>query len=143
MQPPFQTQFKMQGTYPLPRYDVQVSGSFQNLPGIPIFAQLQAPAAAVIWPNGARALPGNAASVTISNVIAPLTQFEDRVNQLDIRITKVFRISTWRVQANVDVYNVLNGSGILSQNSRTGRTGPSRARFSTPGSSSSAGRFSF
>jgi hypothetical protein len=48
------------------------------------------------------------------------TMFEDRVNQLDLRLTKTFRFSSRRFQANLDLYNALNGSGILNENTTYG-----------------------
>jgi hypothetical protein len=112
--PPFQTQFKLQGSYPLP-WDFQVSGSLQSLPGIPILASYQVPNG-LVAPSLGRNLSGNQSSVNVANIIQPLTEFENRINQLDIRVTRVFKFGNRRFQANLDVYNALNGSGILSEN---------------------------
>jgi hypothetical protein len=112
--PPYLTQLKLQGSYPLP-WDLQASGSFQSVPGIPIIASWAAPNAVVALSFG-RNLPGNASSVTIPNIVAPLTLFEDRVTQLDLRLTKIFKLAGGhRFQANLDMFNALNGSGILSE----------------------------
>jgi hypothetical protein len=113
--PPFQTQVKVQGSYPLP-LNFQASASFISMPGIPVLAQLQVPTGTVIWPNGSRPLPGNAASVNVANLIAPLSVFEDRFNQLDLRFTRVFRMGNRRFLANLDIYNLMNGSGVLGEN---------------------------
>ena len=126
VQPPFQTQLKLQGSYPLP-YDFQVSASFQSLPGIPILASYQAPNALTV-PSLGRPCSGNVSSYNVTNIIAPLTQFEDRVNQLDVRVTRVFKFGTRRLQANLDIYNALNGSGLLSENYTYG------PKWLTPGS---------
>jgi len=46
-------------------------------------------------------------------LVAPNTMFEDRRTRLDLRFTKLFRVAARvNVQANVDVYNVMNSSGI-------------------------------
>jgi hypothetical protein len=58
--------------------------------------------------------------VTIPNIIAPQTQFEGRLNQLDLRLTKTFKTGRSRIQGMFDVYNVLNASTILSINTRYG-----------------------
>ena len=113
--PPFQTQLKLQGSYPLP-LNFQVSASVISMPGIPVLAQYQVPTGTVIWPNGSRPLPGNASSVNVANLFAPLTVFEDRFNQIDLRFTRVFRMGNRRFQANLDIYNLANGSGVLGEN---------------------------
>ena len=46
--------------------------------------------------------------------------FEDRLNQVDIRFSRVFRINRARVQRIVDVYNVFNGSSVLTYIPRYG-----------------------
>ena len=86
-----------------------------TLPGIPILASYQVPNAQVV-PSLGRSLSGNVSSYNATNIIAPLTLFEDRVNQLDLRLTRVFRFGTRRLMANLDIYNVMNGSGLLSEN---------------------------
>jgi hypothetical protein len=114
--PPFQTQFKAYGSYPLP-LDFNVSGNFQALPGIPISADYVVTRAEVLS-SLKRNL--NQSTVTIPNIIAPQTQFEGRLNQLDLRLTKTFKSGRSRIQGMFDVYNVLNASTILSINTRYG-----------------------
>jgi hypothetical protein len=117
--PPFLTQLKLQGSYPL-AWDFQISAAYQNTPGIPIHASLVVPNPTVAESLG-RPLPGNASSVTIANIIAPLTVYEDRISQLDLRLTRIFRLGgARRFQANLDVYNALNGSSILNENTNYG-----------------------
>jgi hypothetical protein len=136
--PPFwQPQIKLSASYPLP-WDLRVSGVFQSLPGIPISASYVATNAEVRATLG-RNLAGNATTVTISDsaaalgtaaapgfsfpspgVIPPQTMFEDRSSQLDLRLTRNFRIHGVRVQGMFDVYNVLNASPILADNTRYG-----------------------
>ena len=38
----------------------------------------------------------------------PLSTFGPRINQFDLRGTKIFRIDKLRIQANVDAYNLFN-----------------------------------
>jgi hypothetical protein len=113
---PFQTQLKVNGSYPLP-LDFNVSGNFQTLPGIPISANYVATRAEV-FSSLRRNL--NQSTVTLPNIIEPNTQFEGRVNQLDLRLTKNFRVGRTRLQGMFDVYNALNASPILSINTRYG-----------------------
>jgi len=42
------------------------------------------------------------------NVIEPGTVYAERLHQLDLRATKMFRFGTTRLRANLDVYNTLN-----------------------------------
>ncbi|HEY7172444.1 MAG TPA: carboxypeptidase regulatory-like domain-containing protein [Vicinamibacterales bacterium] len=118
--PPFSanTQLKLNGAYPLP-YDMLVSAVYQNIPGIPVTASTVFTTADVARSLG-RPLSGNVANVTV-DVIAPQTVFEDRINQLDMRFTKRFRLGGGvRLDANLDLYNVINGSSILATNGRYG-----------------------
>lgn len=116
--PPYKTQMKLMGMYPLP-WDFQVSGTFQSHPGIPISASYVA-ANAQIVPTLGRSLSGNRTSVTLNNVIAPETMFEDRSNQLDVRVTRSFMLGRTRLRGNLDIYNVFNSSPILATNTRYG-----------------------
>src|SRR5262249_32888984 len=70
-----QTHFKTAVNYPLP-YDLQVSGTLQNLPGLPIQAVLPITGAQTTL---GRALTTGQASVMIK---VPYTDFEDRLNQV-------------------------------------------------------------
>jgi hypothetical protein len=47
------------------------------------------------------------ASVTVP-IVAPGTEFLPRVNQLDLSFAKNFQVSGYRLQGQVDVFNVAN-----------------------------------
>ncbi len=115
---PYQTQLKFNGTYPLP-WDAQISATFQSFPGIPITASYVATNAQIAQSLG-RNLAGGLSSVTLANIIAPGTMFEDRSTQLDLRLTKNFRFGRTRLRGNFDIYNTLNGAAILATNPRYG-----------------------
>jgi hypothetical protein len=102
----FQTTLKFVTTYTIPRVDVQVSGTYQDLPGRPISADYVA-TTADIRPSLGRDLAGGARNVTVP-LYAPGTVFGDRVHQLDIRMGKVVRLGGLRTTASLDVYNVFN-----------------------------------
>jgi len=109
------TQLKLNAIVPLP-FGVSVSGTYQNLPGIPIFATYVANNA-VISPSLGRNLAAGANATTTVQLIEPMTQFEDRIKQFDIRVSKHFRFgSNKEIEPELDVYNVFNGSPILSEN---------------------------
>jgi hypothetical protein len=92
-----------------------------------------------VRPSLGRNLSGNASTVTISDsaaalgtapapgfsfpspgVIAPQTLFESRSSQLDLRLTRTFRVAGMRLQGMFDIYNALNASPILATNTRYG-----------------------
>ena len=112
-----QTQVKFLLVYPLP-LDFQASVTFQSLPGIPIYASYVATNAEVA-PSLKRNLSAPGGNVTV-DLIPPNTLFEDRYEQLDLRLMKTFRVQRTKMQANLDVYNLLNGSGIIAENTRYG-----------------------
>jgi hypothetical protein len=53
-------------------------------------------------------------------LIAPFSLFEKRINQVDFRLSTIFRIGHARLEGLVDVYNALNASSILSENTAYG-----------------------
>jgi hypothetical protein len=54
-------------------------------------------------------------------LIAPGTMYGDRMNQLDFRVSKIFRMpGNRRIQANLDLFNALNASSVLAQNNTYG-----------------------
>jgi hypothetical protein len=112
-----QTQLKFFGVVPLP-FDIQASGTFQSIPGIPVQANYTATNAQV-FPSLGRSLSSGTGTVTFP-IIEPNTMFEDRLNQLDARVTKIFRVAGYRIQAMFDVYNVLNSNTVLVINQTYG-----------------------
>jgi len=75
---------------------------------------------AQIAPSLGRNLASGVNGTVVIDLIAPYTQFEDRINQLDFRLTRVFKINRARLEGMVDLYNALNASPILSMNTRYG-----------------------
>jgi hypothetical protein len=94
-----------------------VGGVFQNLPGLARAANLTYTNAQV-----APALGRNLSAGTVTiPILAPNVSFEDRLTQLDARVTKIFNLGGQRVlKANLDVYNLLNGSTITLVNNTYG-----------------------
>ncbi len=109
------TQIKGIGVYTIPRADVQVSGAFQSLPGRQIFANWTVPNATAAAALG-RSLAGNAPNISVQ--IEPYGIYGERVNQLDLRFQKVFRLASRRLSAGLDLYNALNSSVVLVQSSQ-------------------------
>jgi hypothetical protein len=107
------TQFKLSGLYPLP-YDVQVAATFQNLPGTPHAATWVAGNAQIsqsLGRNLAACPATGACSATRAIDIIPFQElFEDRITQMDLRLTKVIRLGRARIQGMAEMYNVFNAA---------------------------------
>ncbi len=111
---PFLTQVKFLGAYSVPRVDVQVSGTFQSIPGPQISATYVVPNALVI-PSLGRPLSGNAANVSVS-IVPPGTMYGERLNQLDFRVGKTLKFGTTRTAVNLDLFNAFNANTALTLN---------------------------
>ena len=108
------TQVKLAVVYPL-LWDIQASAMYQNLPGVMLQATLEVPNAQIAPSLGRNLAQGAAGSVAID--LIPLnTQFLDRRNQLDVRLSRPFQLGRVRVQANADVYNLFNSNYSLTYN---------------------------
>jgi hypothetical protein len=120
------TQFKAALVLPL-WWQVQASANYQNLPPIPTPASATITDGAIA-PSLGRDLAacgtktGAACAATVvANIVLPNTYFlEPRLQQLDLRLTRVFRLSRVRIQPQVDFYNLTNNNSVLSIQSRLG-----------------------
>ena len=110
---PLLTNLKMFGSYILPRIDVQLSGTFQSLPGPQLAAEYTV-LNAVAAPLLGRPLSGNAANATV-NIVEAGDLYGDRRNQLDLRVAKIFRVNQSRLTAGIDIANVLNANPVLAE----------------------------
>jgi hypothetical protein len=119
VKPPFQANVKLLGVYPLPWGDVQLAATFQSLPGPQILAS-RSYSNVEILPSLGRNLATGANGVASVQMIEPGTMYDERLYQLDLRASKVFRMGRSRVQANVDLYNAANAGSILSINTTYG-----------------------
>ena len=109
------SQYKFIGSYVVPRVDVQLSGTFQGLPGPVLAANFNA-SNALIAPSLGRPLSGNATNATV-NLIAPGDMYGERLSQLDMRIAKLLRLGSIRTNVGVDIFNLLNANTVLTENS--------------------------
>jgi hypothetical protein len=114
------SQVKLQAIYPLP-YQIVISGTFKHLPGIPIPANYVATNGQVRDGLGRNLAACGAlttatcATTTIALLPTANNQgntssvlLDERINQLDLRLTKGVRVGGLRVQGIVELYNVLN-----------------------------------
>ena len=119
------TQVKFSAVYPLP-WASQISATYQNAPGFPIAASYVA-SNAEIKPSLGRnlaACPSQTAATcnqTVTIDLIPVnTLFDDRIQQLDLRVSRTFSMGRAKVQGNVDIYNVFNASTIVNEQTRYG-----------------------
>jgi hypothetical protein len=108
-----QTQYKAAVNYPLP-LGVNVAGTLQNLPGIPINPLMQI--------TGAQTTLGRALTTGTATILAavPYTNFENRMTQVDLRFSKSLRLARFRAQGQVDLYNAFNANTVLAINQSLG-----------------------
>ena len=97
---PLQTNFKMSGSYPL-IYGLRLSGMFQSLPGAE---------RAITYQVTRTLLPTlTAASVNV-RLNEPGTLFNQRVNQVDLTLSKSFKRGNLDVRPQVTLFNALNAN---------------------------------
>jgi hypothetical protein len=53
-------------------------------------------------------------------LLKPGTKYLDRWNQVDVRLAKKFQVGRARLQGQLDIFNILNASSILSTNESYG-----------------------
>jgi len=120
VRPPFQPNVKFLLVYPVPWGGIQAGAAFQSIPGPQILASYTATNAQIAPSLGRNLASGVNGTATI-DLIPPATQYGDRLNQLDLRASKIFKIANGRsIQANVDIYNALNVDAVLAQNNTFG-----------------------
>ena len=115
------TQFKLLAIYPLP-WDFQVSATYQNIPGIPTLAS-RVFTNAEIRPSLGRDLGQCRGAATCNatvlvDMIPYGSEFEDRLQQVDLRFTRSFQLARARVRGNLDFYNLFNAGDVLNMTTR-------------------------
>ena len=123
---PYLPQWKGLASYTLPWYGIRVSGTFQSLPG----PQL---GATNIYNNTNRTTlttlsrPFTLAQQNVQ-VVTPGSFYGDRLNQIDLRFTKIVSLGNSRIDLNVDFYNAFNSDAVIAEN---GAFGPNWRRPQT------------
>ncbi len=121
--------------------NIQIAGTFQSIPGNELNATYSMTAAEFANPllsdlatqtgcldNGAggTGLPRaaglcNGATKTVA-INSPVTVYDNRQNQLDMRLGKILRFGRTRTTVNFDVFNVFNDNTVLSRNNSLSKT---------------------
>jgi hypothetical protein len=120
---PFLSNAKMLASYTLP-WDVVIAGTFQSLPGPAIAATYTARNAEIV-PTLGRNLAAGAIGTASVPLVDPVSEYGERMYQLDVRLAKRFIFGRIRLQAQIDLYNVLNGNSVLAHNNVYGTSGVS------------------
>ncbi|PYR45453.1 MAG: hypothetical protein DMF89_24950, partial [Acidobacteria bacterium] len=121
------TQFKVAVVYP-PWWDLQASANYQNINGIPTAADAAISNVAVapslgrdLAACGARTGAACTSTVTTNIVLTNTYYVEPRLQQLDLRLSRSFRLSRGvRIQPQVDFFNVMNSNAVLGIFTRLG-----------------------
>jgi hypothetical protein len=112
---PFQGSYRVSGGYTFP-WKFQVSGVYQSIPPDnfqPTYAVTSTSPGITLG----RAITAGTDTVP---VVAPYTFFTDRINQVDLRVTKAIQIETYRIDLMADLYNVFNVSPVTARNAAIG-----------------------
>jgi hypothetical protein len=125
------TQVKLLSSYTIPRIDVMVSGTLQNLPGAPIQANYTCLSATAAQTLG-RPLSGAQPTCGAAARQRRLLRRSSEPGGLPRRQGPSVRADEGDV--SVDFYNMLNASTALVLNNTFGPAGSSRTAFSLPGS---------
>jgi hypothetical protein len=111
---PYRPDFKLSGLYTLP-WALQISGLYQVSPGPQITATWNAPNA-LIAPALGRNLSAGATATKSVQLIQPGTLYGDAHTQLDVRLSRRFRLGRFRVRADANLYNVFNNDWVSAVN---------------------------
>ena len=114
---PWQAQYKALASYTLPWYGVRVSGTWQSIigPQIAGFTTYSETANGVTtFSRSALTTLGRPLtnSASVLNVVEPGTVWGDRLNQIDLRFTKVVGLPRGRLDLNLDLYNAFNSDAV-------------------------------
>jgi hypothetical protein len=119
VRPPFLTQYKFYGSYPLP-WGLSASATFQSTPGPEITASYTA-RNSEIAPSLGRNLSSGANGTATVQLIPSGVLFGERLNQVDFRLMKTLRLAGGpRAQAQFDIYNLFNDNPVIAMNNTFG-----------------------
>jgi len=118
----FRPQFKLAGSYPLV-YGVTLSGSYQNVQGVSSSTVMSITRNSTRYPTncpapcpaGAIILPATFQPSTLTvNLVNPNGVFAERINQLDLKVSKTFKLGRVSVLPTLEVFNVNNSDSVVT-----------------------------
>ena len=121
----FLTNVKAYGAYIIPRIDIQLSGTFQSIPGPLIDALVTYQPADVVAALGRPPSEGSGPQVQVVPLDALTgsprggtgagTLYGERLNQFDFRVGKILEFGGTRTALNLDIYNMFNSDAIVNE----------------------------
>jgi hypothetical protein len=136
-QQPFLTQVKLLGSYTLP-WELDVSATYQNsyntgstatnfgfgfsAPRTGLAANYLA-TNAQIAPSLGRNLSAGATATASINLVTPSTLFWDRIQSIDLRFARTFKVQRVSLRGLLDVYNLTNANTTFLLNQNYGTNG--------------------
>jgi Carboxypeptidase regulatory-like domain len=108
------TQIKFLGSYTVPKIEVQLGASYQNIPGLELQANYAMPNSQLQAQLGHLPPGATLNATTTVGLIATETEYYDRINQLDLRIGKILRYQRYRANISLDLYNIFNQSTVTN-----------------------------
>lgn len=128
----FLTNVKAYGAYIIPRIDVQLSGTFQSIPGPLIEADVTFPGSQITTALGrppseggdveVQVVPLDALTVSPRGGSGAGSLYGERLHQFDFRVGKIFEFGGTRTAINLDIYNMFNSDAIVNENPTYGAT---------------------
>jgi hypothetical protein len=128
MVPPFQTQLKMAGSYSLPWWGLQASGTLQSiqypqqavasLPGLTAARSYTSAEIASTMGTLGRPLAGGVTSTSLQ-ILPPGDPFS-RAFQLDLRLGETFTYGKLKFNPTADLYNITNNNAPIAVNTTYG-----------------------
>jgi hypothetical protein len=119
---PFRRQFKLAGSYPL-RYGIIVSASFQNVQGSTSSMNMSITRNSTRYPAncpapcpaGAIILPATFQPATLTvQLVDQDTTYTERINQLDLKISKTFKAGRVTILPTLEIFNLNNSDAVVS-----------------------------
>jgi hypothetical protein len=110
---PVQPLYKALASYLTPWWGIRLAGTLQSLPGPQIVGtNIYNNTNRTTSTTLARPFTNGQANV---NVVQPGTQWGDRLNQIDLRVTKVVNIGKGKLDLNADFFNAFNSDAVLTE----------------------------
>jgi hypothetical protein len=126
----YRPDLKLNGSYLVPKIDVQVSGTYQGLNGPAETGTWNAPNA-VVAPELGRNLAAGATATKALALVEPGTEYLSMRHIFDLRFSKLFRFEPVRFQIMADLFNAFNGNATSSINTTFATTGTNRWLYPT------------